>query len=274
MGAAVVEVAGKAGDGVFGGLGRSVRLFVVCEVGLGGEVEVGFVAGAGGDRVAGLLVEAVAGQGEGAVDRGALELVGGQGVAVVDPAGVEIPVRQPDLAAGVELDGERTAVGVDVDDDAAVAVVDVEGLVVAQENDAVAGREAAVVDGDLGVAESPRVAHERVGVGVELGDAAAMQRDQHRLLLRVAFCGLPPVGQLGAHGAGGVVGDGDAAALRFEEDVGVDVAGAQAGERADLLGVDLAAVTRQFDGAEAFADGAEGAAGLDLRQLARVADRR
>ena len=113
MGAAGVEVAGKAGDGVFGGLGRSVRLFVVCEVGSGGEVEVGFVAGAGGDRVAGLLVEAVAGQGEGAVDRGALELVGGQGVAVVDPAGVEVPVRHPDLAAGVELDGERAAVGVD-----------------------------------------------------------------------------------------------------------------------------------------------------------------
>ena len=99
-----------------------------------------------------------------------------------------------------------------------------------------------------------------------------MKRDQHRLLLRVAFCGLPPVGQLGAHGAGGVVGDGDAAALRFEEDVGVDVAVAQAGQRADLLGVDLAAVTREFDGAEAFADGAEGAAGLDLSQLARVAD--
>ena len=84
--------------------------------------------------------------------------------------------------------------------------------------------------------------------------------------------GLPPVGQLGAHGAGGVVGHGDAAALRFEEHVGVDVALAQAGQRADLLGVDLAAVTRQFDGAEAFADGAEGAAGLDLSQLPRVAD--
>ena len=116
---------------------------------------MGFVAGAGGDRVAGLLVEAVAGQGEGAVDGGALELVGGQGVAVVDPAGVEVPVGQPDLAAGVELDGERAAVGVDGEDDAAVAVVDVEGLVVAQENDAVAGREAAVGDGDLVVAESP-----------------------------------------------------------------------------------------------------------------------
>ena len=77
--------------------------FVVCEVGLGDEVEVGFVAGTGGDGVAGLLVEPVAGQGEGAVDRGALELVGGQGVAVVDPAGVEVPVGQPDVAAGVEL---------------------------------------------------------------------------------------------------------------------------------------------------------------------------
>ena len=84
--------------------------------------------------------------------------------------------------------------------------------------------------------------------------------------------GLPPVGQLRAHGAGGVVGHGDAAALLCEEDVGVDVAVAQARERADLLGVDLAAVARQGHGAEAFADGAKRAAGLDLRQLARVAD--
>ena len=75
----------------------------VVEFGPGGEVEVGLVAGAGGDRVAGLVVEVVGGQGEGTVDGGALKLVGGQGVAVVDPAGVEVPVGQPDVAAGVEL---------------------------------------------------------------------------------------------------------------------------------------------------------------------------
>ena len=64
---------------------------------------MGFVAGTGGDGVAGRLREPVAGQAKGAVDRGALELVGSQGVAVVDPAGVEVPVGQTDLAAGVEL---------------------------------------------------------------------------------------------------------------------------------------------------------------------------
>src|SRR5262245_30897190 len=93
-----------------------------------------------------------------------------------------------------------------------------------------------------------------------------MKRDQYRLLLGVACCGLPPVGQLGAHGAGWVVGDGDATALVCEEDICVDVALAQPGERADLLGVELAAVAGQVHGAEAFADGAKGAAGLDLRR--------
>jgi len=191
---------------------------------------------------------------------------------VVDPARVEIPVGQPDRAAGVELDREPAPMGVDGDDGAAVAVVDVEGLVVAQENDAVARGKAALVDRDLVVAEPAAVAHERVSVGVELGNAAALQRDQHRLLLRVAFSCLPPVAQLSAHGGRGVVGHCEASALRFEEDVGVDVTLAQATERADLFGVELAAVADELDGAEAFADRAEGATGLDLRQLARVAD--
>ena len=68
LGAAVAEVAGKPCDGVLARSGRSVGVFVVGEVGMGGEVEVGFVAGAGGDRVAGFLVETVAGQGEGAIE--------------------------------------------------------------------------------------------------------------------------------------------------------------------------------------------------------------
>jgi len=70
-------VPGEATDGVFGWLRWSVGVFAVGEVVLGGEVEVGFVAGAGGDGVAGLLVEVVGGQGEGAVNGGALESVGG-----------------------------------------------------------------------------------------------------------------------------------------------------------------------------------------------------
>jgi hypothetical protein len=60
--------------------------------------------------------------------------------------------------------------------------------------------------------------------------------------------------------------------LVFEEDVGVDVAVAQRGQGPDLFGVELAAVSGQRDGAEAVADGAERAPGLDLGQLARVAD--
>jgi hypothetical protein len=84
--------------------------------------------------------------------------------------------------------------------------------------------------------------------------------------------GLPPVGELGLHRLGWVVGNGQAAALMLEEDVGVHVAVAQRGEGADLLGVDLAAVAGELDGAEALADGAEGAAGLDLGKLTGVAD--
>ena len=54
----------------------------------------------------------------------------------------------------------------------------------------------------------------------------------------------------------------------FEEDVGVDIALAQAGKRPDLFGVELAAVAGELDGAEAFADGTKGATGLDLGELA------
>ena len=125
---------------------------------------------------------------------------------------------------------------------------------------------------EVGFAEASGVAHERVGVGVELGDAAATQRDQNRLLSVLVFGGVPPVGELGAHGRGGVVGDGDAAALLFEEDVGVDVALAQCGEGVDFFGVELAAVAWQLEGAVAVADGAERASGLDLGQLMRVTD--
>ena len=72
--AAVAEVAGKPRDGVLGRPGRSVRAFMVFNLGTRGNIEVGGVAGAGGDRVAGLLIEVARGQGEGAVDCGALEL--------------------------------------------------------------------------------------------------------------------------------------------------------------------------------------------------------
>jgi hypothetical protein len=48
LGAAGAQLAGKAGDGVFGWLGRSVGALVIGGVGLGGQVEVGFV----GARVA------------------------------------------------------------------------------------------------------------------------------------------------------------------------------------------------------------------------------
>ena len=45
MGTAVAQVAGKAGDGIFGGLGRSVGALVIRDVGLAGDVEVRLVAG-------------------------------------------------------------------------------------------------------------------------------------------------------------------------------------------------------------------------------------
>ena len=143
------------------------------------------------------MVEIVGGQGERAVDGGALEFVGGQGVAVVDPAGVEVPVGETDLATGVELDGERATVEVDGDDDATVAVVDIEAAVVAQEHHAIADGEGAIIGGDFVVAESAAVAHEGMGVGVELGDMAAGQRDQDGLLVGMALDSAPPVGELG-----------------------------------------------------------------------------
>ncbi len=69
------------------------------------------------------------------------------------------------------------------------------------------------------VAEASGVAHERVGIGVELGDTAATQRDQDRLLFGMLPGGLPPVGELGAHGLGGVVGHGGATTLQMREAV-------------------------------------------------------
>lgn len=94
------------------------------------------------------------------------------------------------------------------DDDSPIAVVDVERGGVAQEKHPVAGGERAAGGHDLVLAQPSGAAHERVGVGVELGDAAATERGKDGVLVGFALGGLPPVGELGPHRLGRVVGHG------------------------------------------------------------------
>ena len=61
-------------------------------------------------------------------------------------------------------------------------------------------------EGETPVEAALRELHEEVGV--ELGDAAATERDEDGVVVGFALGGLPPVGELGPHRLGWVVGHG------------------------------------------------------------------
>jgi hypothetical protein len=115
---------------------RVERLF---EVG-GGEVEVAGVAVAGQGDESGFMEESVVAQDVGAVDGGALAGMDGEGVPVVDTAGLKVVGGQGDRSSGpVGGDHDAGVAGVDGGDGGAVAVQDPEPVVVAAQEDPVAG---------------------------------------------------------------------------------------------------------------------------------------
>ena len=223
-----------------------------------------------------LLAQAGVGEQEGGVGGQALGDVAGERVAVLERGAALAGGVQEEAAVELDLpvvdaDGEPLVVGVDVGDRAAVAVGDAVLVVVALDDDQVAGGEGAAGQlelRDLGGAR--RLAPCSSGELVELGDVGAAVSEHDRVL--TACVALPPV--LDQPGAGLLGGGGgvDAAVLL----VGGDrLGGAAVGdvvERAAFPRFGLALVVDEFDGEPARDEGAEGAAGLDLGQLAVIAD--
>ena len=83
------------------------------------------------DDVSPLPTGTASDDGEGAVDSDSLGLVAGEGVAVVDVAIVEIPAWEASgFGVAVELDGQRSCLGVDADCGGEVAVEDSESGIV------------------------------------------------------------------------------------------------------------------------------------------------
>ena len=72
---------------------------------------------------------------------------------------------------------QRPVLAVDRFDRGAGAVLDAEGVVVAEADDPVAGRELGPGDGEALAAEAAVAVHQRAGERVELGDVAAAERD-------------------------------------------------------------------------------------------------
>ena len=114
-----------------------------------GDVEAGLRSRAREGDVAPFLEACLAGaEDEGALDGEALGGVAGERVGVADVAGLEVAAAELDGGAAVGGDRQRPLVAVDALDGAAGAVLDAEAVGVAEADDAVAGGELAVGDGE------------------------------------------------------------------------------------------------------------------------------
>ena len=114
-----------------------------------GDVEAGLGSRAREGDVAPLLEARLAGaEDEGALDGEALGGVAGERVGVADVARLEVAAAELDGRAAVGGDGERPSFAVDLLDGSAGAVLDAEEVGVAEADDAVAGGELAVGDGE------------------------------------------------------------------------------------------------------------------------------
>ena len=107
--------------------------------GFAGDVEAGFLAGAGESNVAPLLQALAAGaEHEGALDRDALRRVTGERVAVADVSGLEVRAAELGALAAVRQQCQRAPIGVDSFDGSARAVADAERVGVAEADDSIA----------------------------------------------------------------------------------------------------------------------------------------
>ena len=105
------------------------------------------------------------------------------------------------------------------------------------------------------------------GAVVEVADVGAARGDHDRFAFRAG----PVVNQRRTRVAG-VVGDRDAPMLAIGACPALDVAAAQRGQRVAVPRLALPAHLSQLERIEVLGEGVEGAAGVDLRQLAVVAD--
>ena len=151
-----------------------------------------------------------------------------------------------------------------------VAVDDPDPAVVAGGDDAVTDGEGALAPVERVGAEAAGGAHALAGAAVEIGDVSAAVGD-HQRLLAVLDRGPPVVHERRPRRVGGgrrhdpamvVIGAGEA----------LDVAVAQRRERVAVPRLVLAADLGQLERAESVGQRGEQAAGLDLGQLAIVAD--
>jgi len=106
---------------------------------------------------------------------------------------------------------------------------------------------------------------------VELGDVASAQGEHQRVLTGLA--GLPPVLNELLAQLPGALGDDDAVVLDVGLRPSLGVAVAEVGQGVAVPLVGLTMHVAQLDRLDALGDGAKGAAGLDLGELAVVADK-
>jgi len=224
-----------------------------------GQGGVGVLAGAG-------VVE----EHEAPVDGDALGVVNRGGVAVGEVSGLEVGERDGELFALVGSDDERSSDRVDVVDSPAGAVEDPDAVVVVQGEDFVADGEGAAAALDSIGIEVALLAQDGPGPAVEIVDVC-QPRCGHQDVVAIDAAVHPVLDKLGS----GLVirrGDVDTVVIDVGVNGGVWVTGAQLSECGALPLVGLATILGQLDGAEPGTQPTEGAAGLDLGKLIRVAD--
>src|SRR6266540_892325 len=262
-------------DGVAGAVGGVVDVVVV-GVRLFDEVEAQVEAVAGGGDVGPVGVGAGGGADAEVVAGEGLGFVAGDGVGVVDPGAVvvaagEVPGGEGDDLVVVGADGEGAAFGVEAGDGGAGAVDDAQALAgVAAADDVVAGAELAVGDEEGLGAEAAGLEQELADGGVEAGGFGVGEGDHAGVL--AGGEALPPVGDLGGVGLGFGAADDDLAVLdELVHGLCLAAGAEQDGDLLAELGL-LAVVAAELAGAEALAEGAEGAAGVNGGELFVVAD--
>jgi hypothetical protein len=209
----------------------------------------------------------------------------GSGVGQVDPAvalaplaAVQVPAGQSHLAGvlAVQANREGAGIGVEGGDGPAGAVGDPEL------GDGVAAAHHPIPDGQLALLDLEAVGVEAAAGGqqllagavepVDLGPAAGQYDHVLRRVALGVLPGLPPVGEQGEGGGRFGVGGHHPVMGPVGGDCLVDQPGADEFEGFAFPGVVLPPVLQKFGGAEAEAEGAEAAAGVDGGQLPVVAD--
>ena len=192
----------------------------------------------------------------------------GERVAVLE---MVARVGERHLAGDAVAGTQREGVLADCADHRAGPVANAETCVVLSAEDAVADPELVPAELDRLRAEPAGAEHPHVRGVVEVADVGAPVGEHHRLF-EVVLGGLPPVFKQPLLGSGRIVCDLEAAAAGGVSEVGLGIAVAHLGECLAFDRLVLAAVVKEFERAESFAEGGVEAAGADSGQLGRVAD--